>query len=277
MAPHQAVLFVAALSAAAAANAIVGPPLPDLPQFLPLRQQQLEQLAQLQQQWPQLRIGQLQGLQQLPMDQLKALQQLPQEQLQLLEMLRMDPMQQIPQPPQISIDNLLQLQQLQQHLPEIKIDQLPHLTHWGPLAFNPGTMREGLVNATSLLSAIVNLAGGTSLPFLASREEREETQETAAPSMDLSQLIPAVRGLAPFLSQETAQELAASLVSGNPIDLTEIKQMLQQAAAAAASATAGTGLGTVPLLSETEAQHIAEVLASLSPFVSEGISLQSLA
>lgn len=286
--PQAAVFVAAALSAAASAEAFLGPSIAQVPQMIQVNPQQADQFAQqLQQQLgleqlqalQNLKLDQLQALQNLKLDQLQALQNLPQlnvDQLPLLDRLNLNQLQQMPQIPAFRMDQLPQLQQqLQQQLPTFNLAQ--QLQQLNPLA-----MTEGLASATSFLPSMSldSLSGGGSfLPFLAPREETEDTEETTQPpslSMDVSQLVHAVKKLAPFLSQETAQQLASSLTSGNPLDLTETKEMLQQAAAAAAAASSA-GLPAVPFLPEHEAQHIAEALAALSPFVPQGISLTPLA
>ncbi|KAL8435939.1 hypothetical protein ACSSS7_002080 [Eimeria intestinalis] len=275
-----------------------------LPQLHQL-QQQLPQLQQLQQQLldlkleeqlPHLKLEKLQLLEQLKLDQLQQLQQMPQlrtDQLQQLQQIQLGGLQQLQQLQQLKLDSL------QQHLPQLQqlklgnalpqVQQLQQQLKLDQLLPTRGDSSGGLATLLPLNLDALRPMAGVALPlrtFLSPRDEGErETVESAgeapaaaaaAPAaaadttaFDITQLIAAVKGLAPFLSQETAQQVAFSLLGNAGLDLSDTKQMLQQAAAAAAATAAAAGLPSVSFLPEDEAQRIAEALLSLSPFATE--------
>ncbi|KAL8454793.1 hypothetical protein Emed_000044 [Eimeria media] len=276
------------------------PQLQQLQQQLPQLQQLQQQLLdlKLEEQLPHLKLEKLQLLEQLKLDQLQQLQQMPQlrtDQLQQLQQMRLGGLQQLQQLQQLKLDSLQQhlpqlqqlklggglqqVQQLQQQLQQVQ--QLQQQLKLDQLLPTRGDSSGGLATLLPLKLDALRPVAGVALPlrtFLAPRDAGEkETPEAAAEAappaaettLDITQLISAVKGLAPFLSQDTAQQVAVSLLGNNSLDLVDTKQMLQQAAAAAAATAAAAGLPSVSFLPEDEAQSIAEALLSLSPFAVE--------
>ncbi|KAL8275521.1 hypothetical protein Esti_000472 [Eimeria stiedai] len=292
MASPRVFLLLAGLSAAAVTHVCAVPLLQQqqLPQLQQL-QQQLSQLQQqlldlkLEEQLPHLKLEKLQLLEQLKLDQLQQLQQMPQlrtDQLQQLQQMRLGGLQQLQQLQQLKLDSLQQhlpqlqqlklvngLQQMQQLQQQLKLDQLlpTRGDSSGGLAtllpFKLDALRPVAEVALPLRTFLAPRDGGEKEALEAAADAPAASAET---TLDITQLISAVKGLAPFLSQDTAQQVAVSLLGNNSLDVTDTKEMLQQAAAAAAATAAAAGLPSVSFLPEDEAQRIAEALLSLSPF-----------